>query len=345
MSIASKLKKLGIQDVNQIDKQTVCNIAHLVADNLIQTFPFLEDEYNNILAKLLNCNMYSATINSNLSRVNYIHQNQSIYYDKSVDLNKISEQIVHECVHYLQDFRNRKGKTYKIGLCNVTDFKLIGIGLNESVVQYISARVNKNEVSCVQEEDVKVKTISSCTEPWLTNLAEQLVFLFGEEQIVKEAVCGGNVFSDLMLNTFEQYNKKIISNFDLILDVSNKLSIETNNERRICLKSELVNEYIQNERLIYKTYFEKICQRINSIEEVEVYSKKLKEYAEIYGKEADVTIGEENYFETEANRITEMLDKCLFKINKENSKNMLVIIKTEKLSNLLKKIKSYFVAN
>ena len=83
------LKKLGIQDVNQIDKQTVCNIAHLVADNLIQTFPFLEDEYNNILAKLLNCNMYSATINSNLSRVNYVHQNQSIYYDKSVDLNKV----------------------------------------------------------------------------------------------------------------------------------------------------------------------------------------------------------------------------------------------------------------
>lgn len=204
--------------------------------------------------------MYSAKINSNLSRVNYIHQNQSIYYDKKVDLNRISEEIVHECVHYLQDFRNKKGKTYKIGLCNVTDFKLNGLGLNEAVVQYISARVNKNETNCIQEENIKVKTISSSTKPWLTNLAEQLVFLFREEQIVKEAICGGNVFSDIMLNTFEQYNKKIVSKFDLILDISNKLSIEDNNEKRICLKSELVNEYIKNERLIYKTYFEKMSK-------------------------------------------------------------------------------------
>lgn len=89
----------------------------------------------------------------------------------------------------------------------------------------------------------------------------------------------------------------------------------------------------------------KKCLRINSVEEVEVYSKKLKDYAEVYGKKINLKIGENNYFDAEANRITEMLDKCLLKINKENSKNMLAIIKTEKLINLLKKIKSYFVAN
>ena len=73
-------------------------------------------EYNNILIKLLNCNMYVAKVTKPISRVNYIYEDNSIYFDEELNLNKLSDQMIHECIHYLQDYRNMRGNLDKIGL-------------------------------------------------------------------------------------------------------------------------------------------------------------------------------------------------------------------------------------
>ena len=56
--------------------------------------------------------MYLANINEdkNIANVNYIYENNAIYFAERIDLNNISDKVVHECIHYVQDVRNEKGK-------------------------------------------------------------------------------------------------------------------------------------------------------------------------------------------------------------------------------------------
>ena len=110
MDIAKKLQKLGIEDIRKLDNESIRIIACNVTDALTKAFPSIYDEYNNILIKLLNCNMYVAKITKHISKVDYIYEDNSIYFDEEMNLSKINEQMLHECIHYLQDNRDIKKK-------------------------------------------------------------------------------------------------------------------------------------------------------------------------------------------------------------------------------------------
>ena len=62
MDIAKKLQKLGIEDIRKLDNESIRVIALNVTEALTKAFPIIYDEYNNILIKLLNCNMYVAKV-------------------------------------------------------------------------------------------------------------------------------------------------------------------------------------------------------------------------------------------------------------------------------------------
>lgn len=120
MNAEKKIEKLGITPIREFTQREVRYIAEEVTEMLVSTFPVLEDEYNNLLIRMLNCKMYVSSTNErqNLSSVNYIYDNSSIYFDEKVDFNNISNNILHECIHYLQDLRTEKGKLKKMGLCS-----------------------------------------------------------------------------------------------------------------------------------------------------------------------------------------------------------------------------------
>ena len=73
MNLQKKLANLGIENVRKLDNESIRIIAYNVTEALTKTFPILYDEYNNILVKLLNCNMYVARVIKPISRVNYIY--------------------------------------------------------------------------------------------------------------------------------------------------------------------------------------------------------------------------------------------------------------------------------
>lgn len=56
----------------------------------------------------------------------YFYKNNSIYFDHQLDLAKLTDVAIHECIHYLQEKRDKKGNILKLGLCDYTDSSLPG---------------------------------------------------------------------------------------------------------------------------------------------------------------------------------------------------------------------------
>lgn len=345
MDLQKKLQKLGIEDIRKLDNESIRIIAINVTEALTKTFPFLYDEYNNILIKLLNCQMYVSKVTKPISRVNYIYENNSIYFDEELNLNRLTDQMIHECIHYLQDYRNLRGNLDKIGLCNFEDFSIYGLGLNEATVQYISSKAMGNSDSIIEKYGVRIKTVSPNYYPFLTNLIEQIVYLMGENILLKCTIMGNEEFEDLLLNTFEENTKKIIRNFDEIVELNNKLNAEHDTYKIETLQQQMVDIYTETQNTIFKTYFEKICPRLTSIKEIDFYMEKAENYKSIMGVVLAERFMADNFYDVEMQEITKRFDKRLYEISKEKSRNTLSIIRTgDKIMNFIRKIVSYFAA-
>lgn len=344
MDLQKKLQKLGIENVRKIDDRSIRIIAYNVVETLTKTFPIIYDEYNNILIKLLNCDMYVARVTKPISKVNYIYENNSIYFDENINLNQVDEQMIHECIHYLQDYRNTKGKLDKLGLCNFEEFSISGFGLNEAAVQYISAKSVENQLTSLERYGKRIKTISPNYYPFLTNLMEQIVYLAGEDTLIKDVLRSTQEFTDYILNTFESNTKKIVNKFDELIELNNLLNSETNMEKAIELQNQIANCYDETQNMIFSTYFEKICPKINSAREVDIYMEKAIKCKNIRGKTIQDGFLIDDFYDAKIKEIVSALDKKLYAINKAKSRNTLLIVSQDKIMRFIRRILSYFSA-
>lgn len=337
MNIEKKLKKIGIEKTIEFTKEQKETVAKKVTDVLINSFPVLQEEYNNILIKLYNCNMWYAKVNSNLSKINYIYQNNSIYFDEGISVNSITDITIHEFIHYLQDFRTTKGKLKRMGLCNLNELSIKGLGINEAAVQYIASKAVKKTKTQINKCNITLKTISPNYYPIMTNLIEQIIFLIGENTVIKGVIENNDEFNDAFFNTFEENSQKIINNFDEIIELNNNIFLNKKNNYQELLAS----TYIETQDLIMKTYFEKQYELIENAEEIENISRKFDEYIELTGK-----IQIDGYYynncEIYRSKIKSKLDKKMIEIYASRSKTALTVIYSSRLSRIIQKIKSYF---
>ena len=112
-------------------------MAYYITNALINTFPILEEKYNDILAQMLHCKMYYAKVPSNLPIANYIYEEDGIYFDERFEPSNIDDLVIHECIHYLQVDRKSNQKAKQMGLCEFKEFSILGLGINEAAVSYI----------------------------------------------------------------------------------------------------------------------------------------------------------------------------------------------------------------
>lgn len=344
MNLQKKLASIGIEPTQKIDNETVRNLSYLVTEVLTKSFPNIYDEYNNILIRLLNCNMYWAKITKRISKVNYIYEDNSIYFSEELDLNELNEQIIHECIHYLQDYRNIKGKLEKIGLCNFEEFTIYGLGLNEAAVQYMSAKCMKNTSVTMEKYGVRIKTISPNYYPFLTNLIEQIVYLIGEDILVKGTLSGNDEFEEYLLNTFESNTKKVIHRFDEMIEINNSINLEQDKEKNQILQAGLANLYIETQNMIFYTFFERICPKLTTIQEVDYYTDKAIDYKNMMGIVMEERFSVDGFYDVTLNEIKSKMNKRLYEINKHRGENTLSIISGGRIMRFINKIVSYFMA-
>ena len=175
-NIKRELKNVGIKPIEEISIQEKTNIAEKLANKLV-SLNVPELNYNEILEKLFQAKMYRAIMNSNIGKVSYFYKNKTIQFEKNLSLVHLDEDIMHECIHYLQDQREKKEKLKRIGLCTFEEFKVRGMALNEIGISFISNKLlNKYD---------KNKTFT---------LLSQILLITGEE-----------VFLDSILNNNDKF--------------------------------------------------------------------------------------------------------------------------------------------
>lgn len=321
MNIQKKLSRLGIEVLDAVDKKDVNYIAHYITNVITQTFPVLQDQYNEILAKILNCKMYYAKVGENIADVNYVYDDDSIYIEQNIDIFEPNEQLFREVIHYLQVRRNNKGKIKTMGLCNFSEFSIKGLGLNEGIVQYMAARMFKNEKEHINKYGIYLFTISPTQYPMLTNLVEQLIYLLGESSIVRATIGVDIEFEDEFFNTFEEKGNTIIKNIDRILDLKSELSLQENAKSVDMLEAEVANLYLNTQEIMLKKYYNNIIPRLTKIEEVDFYIEKFLRNEKVCGIKDDLEFIDA--FKEFKDEIIKKFDKQLMKISKEKGKNTL----------------------
>lgn len=341
MSIPKKLAKLGIVEIKELDYKEVNYIAHEFAEKITSTFLVLQMQYNEILAKILNCKMYYAKMPSNMTKVNYIYEDNSIYIDESINILEPNEQFFHEIIHYLQVLRKNNGKIKKVGLCDFGDFAINGLGINEAIVQYMSARIMKNEEKKSNIYGIKLTTISPNYFPLLTNLMEQIIYYIGENEIIQSTINVNESFKDIFYNTFEEKTNQIIKNFDKILEIKNKLSVETNKQIRKELEKKVCTVYMETQEIMLVKYYEQVIPRLTTMNEIDTYIEKLLKSKAYLGMEEKEEFTGTNFYEKNKQLIMKKFDKQLIKINKRKRRKALIVY-NNKIKEFFKKTISYF---
>lgn len=350
MKIEKKLKKIGIKETKEFTKEEKRIVACNVTNSLIVAFSILKNDEQQILDKIQNANMFWAQTEKNLPKVNYFYENHKIYFNESIDINKTNDAMIHEIIHFLQDVRKKNGKLDKIGLCNFNELSLHGLGINEGAVQYVSAKALNSGVQTVKTFEIVLRTISPNYYPVLTNLIEQIVFLIGEDELVKAIILNDEEFENTFFNTFEENAQDIIKLFDEIINynVKNNKEIEIKKAKeQVEDKSktdQLKNLYIQAQDLIMRTFFEKQYKLLQTEEDVQNLSTKLENYIKLTGK---IEINGQYYSNCDSfkSKFMNKLDKQLIKIHEQKSKMALAVVYGSRINKLINKIKALFKIN
>ena len=141
MSIESDLRKDGIRVVDILDTMSTNRIAHNIANKLCNTFPELCFNETDLFAKLSRLKMYRAQMPEGMAEANYFYKNTSIYFNEHIPEEDMQEFAIHECIHYLQEVKDKRNYLVRMGLCDYTEFKIYGMGLNEAAVQLMSSKI------------------------------------------------------------------------------------------------------------------------------------------------------------------------------------------------------------
>ena len=174
MGIESNLRKEGIKVTEELDKIKVNTIAKNVAQKIVAAFPELDFKLGEVFIKLSQLKMYYAEVPKGFSEANYFYKNTSIYFNQEVPIDKIENYAIHECIHYLQERKDKAGFLLRLGLCDLTQYKVHGLALNEAAVQYATAKATKEPKDKEKYYGISFDTISPTCYPLICNLIAQM---------------------------------------------------------------------------------------------------------------------------------------------------------------------------
>ena len=316
---------VGIQVNRELEEHEKSYISNFVADILRRKYPYLSCNYLDIVTMLYNTQMYVVEDKVGLSSVNYIYQDKSIYYSCKKDLNNIDELILHECIHKIQDKRDKHNKLMQMGNCEFTLSKVKGLYFNEAAIQYIVLSLLNKKSEIVEYRGIKLKNYNSSYCSLITNLIYQIMLLVNEENIlVRSTIEANNDFNYKMIDYFgEKEFYKIRDNFDKIAEYQFRNDINDVSEN-------LINTYKETTKIIAENYFTKCLKYVDKLDEIKELKNKLNKYIE--------------YIEIEKKKdeneiYNSILSKILEKETELKNKYALVVVKNGILKKAFMKIK------
>jgi len=161
MWVNSTLKKEGIQVIKQLDTLEVNKIASNISEKICSAFPEHNINVHDLFVSISRLNMYIANMPSDSDVAKYSYKNNSIYFNRTLNLSDINTLAVHECLHFMQELKNKNGKLLRLGLYNIRESRNIGIAINEASVQLMAAEATNCEIDTVKYYNMDFTTRKS----------------------------------------------------------------------------------------------------------------------------------------------------------------------------------------
>ena len=228
MSINSTLKREGIEIINPLSTLEINKIASKIAEKLCSTFPEHNLNQSELFIAISRLNMYIAKMPKDMAVAKYFYKNNSIYFSQDIDLEDLNTLAIHECIHFLQELKDKRGRLVRLGLYNLQG-KATGMALNEAAVQYMASKANNAEIDTVRYYNMNLTTESPDFYPLETAIIRQLAYFTGTYPLFHSVLHSNDIFK----NTFiAKSNAKAYSlieeNLDLLMHYQEELVISMN---------------------------------------------------------------------------------------------------------------------
>ena len=329
--IERELRNQGIKSIGKITEKEKQIIAIKVAQS-ISDLKHVDLCYQEILEKLLNAKMYRAQMISSIGKVNYFYKNKTIYFEKSIDLTQIDESIIHECIHYLQDKRDKKEKLNRMGLCSFEEYKVRGLAINEAGISYLTSKILK------QYNKTKIYI-----------LLKQMIQITGEKVFLNSLLNNDDKFEETFMESTntEYLYYKIQKGMDTIFDLEQiikRLLVQgkTSPNAQIYLnkinmhKHTIYKIFLELQWEIYTKYFSRKIEFINSLEEIEQYKEEMFNY-NIW---LEIGNEEDKYTEFATQKLND-LEKIKMELNKKQN-NSMIVFKQGPFYKIMRTLKNIF---
>ena len=365
MSTNSRLKKEGIEIVEQLDTLKVNTIAISIASKLCLAFPEHNLNKSELFTSLSRINMYIAKMPEDSAGAKYFYKNNSIYFNKEYDLDEMAKLAMHECIHYIQEFRDANNNLVKMGLYNCTFNS--GLGVNEAAVQLMASEANMCPSTSETYYNVSLNTISPNYYPLECALVNQMAYFTGTYPLFHSTLNSNDVFKNtFILKSNKRAYNTIVKNIDLLLAYENDLNyfaselqyankvseIKLLNKLIASKKDSITSIFFKTQNLIIESCFISEFNNIRNLEDVKEYKNKLYNFKNIMGSNENYTFYNEFY-----RKIMESLEKKKEQIEQfgeinlfETSENSLVLVDNTKralsfVSTFFVKVKKLFGFN
>jgi len=311
MSVESDLKKDGIKVIKKLDTLRVNSIARTVSNSLCETFPDFNLNQNDLFIKLSRLDMYIAKMPEGMAEANYFYKNTSIYFNDHIADEDLEEFAIHECIHYIQEIKDKRNYLLRMGLCDYTEFRIYGLGLNEAAVQLMASKVLAIPKEYVKYFNITFETTSPSYYPLECCLVSQLAYLIGEDVLFESTINSNDTFKNKFIEltnakTFmniEDNIDKILMSEEEIIKINNKIATMDDNSKKIDvlnkkienLKSHITSTFIKTQKLITSSYFDNVFDSITDLEGVEKYRQKLYNFKDYLGSTAGDTFFNDYY--------------------------------------------------
>ena len=298
MKVDSVLRKEGIEIVKTLSTLEVNQIAKKVSDSLCESFPEYDLNRTDLFISISRIKMYTAKMEDNSCKAKYYYKDSSIYFNVNFDIAYMDTALLHECIHFIQELKDKKGNLLRFGLCDSPEGKSYGLALNEASVQLMASSASKQKCDLVKYYSIHVPSISPTEYTLECNLVNQLAYFTGTYPLFYSTLYGDNLFKNtLIAKTDEKIYHEIVSGLDTLLELENELSF-------------VINE------LRYSNGNENKIRRINK--EIEYGKKLIKE--NFFNIQNKIIL---NCFTNEFNNIKNLADATAFKMKLYQYKNLI----------------------
>ena len=300
MSIQSTLKKEGIHVIGQLNTLEINKIASNISEKICKAFPEHNINQSELFISIARLNMYIADMPNDMAMAKYFYKNNSIYFSKDINFNDLHTLALHECLHFMQELKNKHGKLLRLGLYNLEGRKHTGLALNEASVQLMASYANNAPLDYVKYYNMEISTESPDYYPLQTSLLKQLIYFTGTYPLFHSTLYSNNIFRNTFIekSNVKTYNQ-IEYNFDLIMYYETKLSeasfelstcsdeqksivtIKKINEKIKALKAIILEKTLETQNIILINCFNKQFDNIKTLQDIKQFQFDLYNFKHV----------------------------------------------------------------